>query len=75
LEANRQVFEKQTKDNLKNGKEYAGPIETSYWNLMLDIQVLITEERHVGHSLFLPQDVVQHEVWIGGLQRRHNYRQ
>jgi hypothetical protein len=24
--------------------------------------------------LFLPQEVVRHEVWIGGLQRRHSYR-
>jgi hypothetical protein len=34
---------------------------------MLDIRILIIEERHVRHRLFLPQDVVQHEVWTGGL--------
>jgi hypothetical protein len=36
LEANHQVTRKQTKDNLENGKEYVGLIETSYRNLMLD---------------------------------------
>jgi hypothetical protein len=36
LEANRQVIEKQIKDNLENGEEYAWLIETPYRNLMLD---------------------------------------
>jgi hypothetical protein len=41
---------------------------------MLDKQVLKTKEKHVGHMSFLPQEVVQCEIWIGGLQRRHSYR-
>jgi hypothetical protein len=41
---------------------------------MLDTQVLKIEERHVRHMSFLPQELVRHEVWIGGFQRRHNYR-
>jgi hypothetical protein len=36
LEANRQVIENQTKENLENGKEYAGLTKTPYRNLMLD---------------------------------------
>jgi hypothetical protein len=32
---------------------------------MLDSQVLRTKERLVGHRLFLPQEVVRHEIWIG----------
>jgi hypothetical protein len=43
--------------------------------MMLDKQVLRTEERPIGHKSFLPQEVVQHEVWTRGLQIRHNYRQ
>jgi len=23
---------------------------------------------------FLPQEVIKHEVWIGGFQKRHGYR-
>ncbi len=74
LEANRQITEREIKDNLENGEEYVGIIKTPYRNLMLDRQVLRTKERHVRHMLFLPQEVVRHEVWIGGLQRRHSYR-
>jgi hypothetical protein len=33
------------------------------------------EERLAKHMLFLPQEVVQREVWIRGLQKRHNFRQ
>jgi hypothetical protein len=40
---------------------------------MLDKQVIKIEERLVEHKLFLPQ-VVQHEVWIRGLHKRHNCR-
>ncbi len=29
----------------------------------------------MGHRSFLSQEVVHREVWIGGLQRRHSYRQ
>jgi hypothetical protein len=36
LEANRQVIERQTKDNLENGEEYVGLTKTPYHNLMLD---------------------------------------
>jgi hypothetical protein len=36
LEANRQVIENQTKDNLENGKEYARLTKTTYWIIMLD---------------------------------------
>jgi len=36
LEANRQVIESQTKDNLENGEEYARLTKTPYRNLMLD---------------------------------------
>jgi hypothetical protein len=34
---------------------------------MLDKQVLKTKERFIGHMLFLPQEVVRHEVCTGGL--------
>jgi len=36
LEANWQVIESQTKDNLENGKEYVGLTKTPHRNLMLD---------------------------------------
>jgi len=36
LEVNCQVIRRQTEDNLENGEEYVGLIETPYWNLMLD---------------------------------------
>jgi hypothetical protein len=36
LKANCQVTDKEIEDNLENGEEYAGIIETPYWNLMLD---------------------------------------
>jgi hypothetical protein len=36
LEANRQVTERQTKDNLENGEEYVGLTKIPYQNLMLD---------------------------------------
>jgi hypothetical protein len=36
LEANCQVTEQEIEDNLENGKEYVGIIETPYWNLMLE---------------------------------------
>jgi hypothetical protein len=58
LDANQQIIESLTENNLENGEEYVRFIETPYWNLMLDKQVLITKERHVGHMLFLPQKVV-----------------
>ncbi len=35
---------------------------------MLDIQVLRTKERHVGHKSFLPQEVVRHDIWIRGFK-------
>jgi hypothetical protein len=66
LEANQQVFEKQTKDNLENGEEYAGLTETPYRNLMLDKQILRTKEKLMGHRLFLPQEVLWCEVWTRG---------
>ncbi len=69
LEANCYVTERQTKDNLENGKEYAGLIKTPYWNSMLDIRVLRTQERLVRYMSFLPQKVVQCELWTKGLQR------
>jgi hypothetical protein len=36
LEANWQVIERQIKNNLENGKEYAGPTKTPYQNLTLN---------------------------------------
>jgi len=43
---------------------------------MLDKRDLIrTEGRLIGHMSFPPQEMVQCEIWIGGLQRRHNYKQ
>ncbi len=75
MEVNRQITEKQIKDNLENGDEYVGCIKTPYQNLMLDIQVLRIEERLVGHISFLAQKVVRCEIWIGSFQRRHNYKQ
>jgi len=59
---------------LKNGKKDARLIETPYQNLMLDKEVLRIEERHAGHILVLPQEVVQQDVWIKGFQRRHSFR-
>jgi len=44
-----------------------GITKTPYLNLMLDKQVLKTKERLTGHMSFLPQEVVRHEVWTGGL--------
>jgi predicted translin family RNA/ssDNA-binding protein len=67
LEANRHVIERQTKDNLESGEEYARLIETLYRNLMLDKQVLRIKEKPTGHRSFLLQEVVRHEVWIRGL--------
>ncbi len=75
LEANCQVARRQIKDNLENGKKYVELTKTSYLNMMLDKQVLRIEERPARHMSFLPQEVVRHEVWSGGFQRRHNYRQ
>ncbi len=75
LEVNCQVARRQIKDNLENGKKYVGFTKTSYLNMMLDKQVLRTEERPAGHMSFLPQEVVRHEVWTRGLQRRHSYKQ
>ncbi len=72
LEANCQVIEKQTENNYENGHEHSGIIETPYRNLMLDRKVLRTEEKPTWDKLFLPQEVVWCEVWIGGFQRRHN---
>ncbi len=59
LEANQQVIERQTNDNLEYGKEYVGLIETPYRNLMLDQWVLRIKERPKRHRLFLPQDITQ----------------
>jgi hypothetical protein len=42
---------------------------------MLDRQILRIEERPIKHKLFLPQELVQREVWIRGLHKRPNYRQ
>jgi hypothetical protein len=36
LKANRQVARSKIEDNLENGEEYAGIIETPYRNLILD---------------------------------------
>jgi hypothetical protein len=75
LEVDHQVIENQTKENFDNGKEYARLTETPYRNMMLDRRVMIIEERLTRHRSFLPQEVVWCEIWIGGLQRRHSYRQ
>jgi hypothetical protein len=75
LESNQKNIEKHVENNLENGKEYAGLIKTQYQNLMLDKRVIIIKERLVRHKLFIPQEVVQREVWIGGLQKSHNYKQ
>jgi hypothetical protein len=72
LEVNQQVIESHTEENLENGEEYARLTKTPYQNLMLDRRVLRTEERPMGHKLFLPQEVVRQEVWTGGFQRRHS---
>jgi hypothetical protein len=40
--------------------------EIPYWNLMLDKKNLNIEEKLIGHKSFLPQEVVQFEIWIGG---------
>jgi len=41
---------------------------------MLDRRVLRIEERFARHRSFLPQEVVQCEVWTTGLQKRHSYK-
>jgi len=41
---------------------------------MLDKGVLNIKDKPAGHKLFLPQEVVRCEVWIGGFQKRHNYK-
>jgi hypothetical protein len=74
LEANRQIIERQTNNNLEYGKEYVGLIETPYLNLMLDKRIMIIEERPKRHRLFLPQEVVWCEIWIRGFQKRHSYK-
>jgi len=66
LEANQQIFERQTNNNLEYGKEYVGLIETPYLNLMLDKRMLITKGKLERHRLFLPQEVVWCEIWIRG---------
>jgi hypothetical protein len=75
LEANHQGIEGQIKNNHENGREYEKFIKTPYWNLMLNRQVLRTKERHVRHKLFLPREVVRCEIWTGGFQKKHSYRQ
>jgi hypothetical protein len=45
---------KKIEKHLKNGEEYVGLKKTPSQNLMLDRQVLITEERCTGHRSFLP---------------------
>ncbi len=62
LEANQQVIERQTKDNLETGEKYEKLTKTPYRNLMLDRRILRTKERFAGHRSFLPQEVVQCEV-------------
>jgi hypothetical protein len=42
--------------------------------LMLDRWILKTKEKIIGHKLFLSQEVVQCEIWIGAFHRKHNYR-
>jgi hypothetical protein len=41
-------------------------IETPYWNLMFDRQMLRIEEKPTGHMSFLPQDMVWQDVWTKG---------
>jgi hypothetical protein len=72
LEANYQVIESQIENNLENGEEYARLIKTPYQNLILDRQILKTEERLAKHMSILPQEVIRWDIWIEGLQRRHN---
>jgi len=42
---------------------------------MLDKRVLRMEERLTGHMSFLPQEVVQHNIWTRGIQRKHSSKQ
>ncbi len=72
LEANYQVIESQIENNLENGEEYARLIKTPYQNLILDRRILKTEERLAKHMSILPQEVIRWDIWIEGLQRRHN---
>ncbi len=65
---------KMNQRQFQNGKEYARLIETPYRNLMLDRWILKTKEKIIGHKLFLSQEVVQCEIWIGAFHRKHNYR-
>jgi hypothetical protein len=67
LEANHQGIKGQTKDNHENGREYVKIIKAPYQNMMLNKQISRTKERLVKHRLFLAQEVVRHEIWIGGL--------
>ncbi len=51
-------------------KAYRNPI------LKFDVRETSFENKGkaCGHKLFLPQEVVHWDIWIGGLQRRHNSR-
>ncbi len=42
---------------------------------MLDRRLLKTKVKPTWHRSFLPQEVVRHEVWTKGFQKRPNYRQ
>ncbi len=55
------------KKNHENKRECVEITKTWYWNLMLDRRILRTKERLVKHGSFRPQEVVRHEVWIGGI--------
>jgi len=74
LKASRQLIEKQTKDKFKNGEEYGRLIETTFQNLMLNKWLLRIEERFARNRSFLPQEMVQQDVWTRGLQKRHHSR-
>jgi heterodisulfide reductase subunit B len=74
LEANCQITKREIKYNFENGDECVEITKTSYCNLMLDRRVLKIEEIFARHVSFLPQEVVRHEIWNRGFQKRHNYR-
>jgi hypothetical protein len=43
--------------------------------LTLDKRVLKIGKRPVRHRSFLSQEMVSHEIWTSGHQRKHNYKQ
>ncbi len=66
MDANRKVLKDKQHDH-ENGREYVQIPKNPYQNLMLENQVLKIKKIPTRHKLFLPQEVVRRDIWIGGL--------